>query len=338
LRGARLDYAEAVRVLSISLLVGLLLVLAACDRAPSPSAATKAAPAVAPGAVSATAVPSSSANAALTSTENPTASAELSMPPVQIYQPSGLAPGERRPLLIFLHGLGGSGKIAFEALHLAAFGARERVFVLAPDGSLDRQKRQFWNAGTACCNFDRREIDDLARLAQLLDSWRARPDVDSHRVYVMGHSNGGFMTERLACALGDRITAAASMSGAAPPVEQPCTPTKSLALLEVHGDADEIVRYAGGRVFDSLQLSSFPGAQHGFRDWAKRLGCTGRALPAPDRDLDPRLPGAETRVERYTHCTSGSVELWTVQGGDHFVGTGQPAFEAIWQFLSAHHS
>jgi len=27
-----------------------------------------------------------------------------------------------------------------------------------------------------------------------------------------------------------------------------------------------------------------------------------------------------------------------VRGGNHFVGTGQQAFEAIWQFLSTHHS
>lgn len=317
----------------------LLLAQQACDRTASPSAVTKSASAVATASVTATAtaaraVPPSSTPAPA----NATATPQLVIPAAQIYQPTGLAPGERRPLLIFLHGLGASGKTAFDVLHLAAFGARERVFVLAPDGSVDRQKRQFWNAGSACCNFDRQEIDDVARLTQLIDTWRARPDVDSSRIYVMGHSNGGFMTERLACALGDRITAAASMSGAAPPVAQPCTATKSLALLEVHGDADEIVRYAGGSVFDSAQLSRFPGAQEGFRDWAKRFGCSASAQPAPDRDLDARLPGSETRVERYANCTSGSVELWTVRGGNHFVGTGQQAFEAIWQFLSAHHS
>jgi len=265
-------------------------------------------------------------------------STQLAIPAAQIYQPSGLAPGERRPLLIFLHGLGASGKVAFDVLQLKAFGEKERVFVLAPDGNVDHQKRQFWNAGAACCNFDRQDIDDVARLGQLIDTWRARPDIDPTRVYVMGHSNGGFMTERLACELGDRITAAASMSGAAPPAEQTCTIAKSLTLLEVHGDADEIVRYGGGSVFDSAQLAAFPGAQQGFRDWSKRLGCTGAALPAPDRDLDARLPGAETRVERHAHCASGSVELWTVHGGNHYVGTGQQAFEAIWQFLSAHHS
>jgi polyhydroxybutyrate depolymerase len=327
----------------LTMLAALPLALGACGRttAPSPSnriAASATRPATSSlntPVASPPAPPPATAGAAPATTP---VMAELVIPASQIHQPSGLVAGERRPLLIFLHSLGGSGKLAFDMLRLAAFGARERVFVLAPDGSVDRQKRQFWNAGTACCNFDRQEVDDVARLGRLIDVWRARPDVDSTRIYVMGHSNGGFMTERLACALGDRIAAAASMAGAAPPAELACTKTKSLALLEVHGDKDAIVRYEGGSVFDSPALSRFPGSEQGFREWGKRLGCTGTALPAPDRDLDSRLPGSETSVQRYSSCRFGSVELWTVRGGDHYVGTRQQAFEAIWQFLSTHHS
>jgi len=327
----------------LAVLTVLPLALGACDRGTSPSVATRVAASAARPAVSGVNAPLASAPAqppaasAIAAPSSAPSTAQLAIPAAQIYRPSDLAAGERRPLLIFLHGLGASGKIAFEVLHLAAFGARERVFVLAPDGSIDREKRQFWNAG-ACCNFDRQHVDDVARLGQLIDSWRARPEVDSTRIYVMGHSNGGFMTERLACALGDRISAAASIAGAAPPAEQACTPTKSLALLEVHGDNDQFVRYGGGSVFDSSELSRFPGIEQGFRDWAKRLGCAGAAQSAPDRDLDARLPGSETRVQRYASCTSGSVELWTVRGGNHYAGTGQQAFEAIWQFLSTHHS
>ena len=327
----------------IPALLAALLLLGGCDgcgRA-SPRGVTAAPPSNGPAATvgNASEVRDEQATPAASSAGTaPQVAEALRVPTTQIFEPSGLAVGERRPLLIFLHGLGGSGKVAFDVLHLAAFGARERVFVVAPDGSADRQKRQFWNAGPACCNFDHKDIDDVARLSALLESWRSRPEVDPSRIYVMGHSNGGFMTERLVCALGDRITAAASLSGASPASDVRCTPTRSLTLLEVHGDADEIVRYAGGSVFDSSELAAFPGAEQGFRDWGKRLGCSGAPALGASLDLDPRLAGAETTVEQFGQCASGSVALWTVHGGTHFVGTGQQAFEAIWRFLSAHHS
>lgn len=270
------------------------------------------------------------------STSSPEARApalpELHVPAQQIYEVSALAPGQRRPLMIFLHGLGASGKVAFDALQLAEFGARERVFVVAPDGSLDSQGRRFWNAGPACCNFDHENIDDVARLARLIDVWRARPDIDPAQIYVLGHSNGGFMTHRLACALGDRIAGAASLAGAAPAEDLACVPARTPRLLEVHGDADPIVRYQGGAVFGSAALATYPSAEQGLRDWAKRRGCVGEPTRGADLDLDPRLPGSETSVEAYPRC---GLALWTVHGGKHSVGMEPLALQAIWRFLSS---
>jgi polyhydroxybutyrate depolymerase len=256
---------------------------------------------------------------------------ELRVPAQQIYEVSDLAPGERRPLLIFLHGLGASGRVAFDERQLAAFGAHERVFVVAPDGSLDSQGRQFWNAGPACCNFDHRTIDDVARINGLIDVWRARPDIDPERVYVMGHSNGGFMTQRLACALGARLAGAASLAGAAPAADFACV-AGAPALLEVHGDADPIVRYQGGSVFDSAALATHPSAEQGLREWARRRGCVGEPTRGADLDLDPQLPDSETSVEAYPRCR---LALWTVHGGKHSVGMGRSAMQAIWRFLSS---
>jgi polyhydroxybutyrate depolymerase len=324
----------------------LVLVLSQCNaqRASLPPDARSASAAVtAPTAPSAPPLASVSAQGgaaeppATATAPKPLATPELVVPESQIYRVPDIHPGERRPLLIFLHGLGASGKTAFDVLHLAELGARERIFVLAPDGDVDHQKRRFWNAGPSCSNFDRAPVDDVARLTALIDQWRARPDVDPARVYLTGHSNGGFMTERLACSLGQRIAAAASLSGAAPASESECAPSAPLALLEVHGDADAIVHYAGGSVFDSPALAAHPAIEQGFRDWAKRFGCTGEPKSGPDLDLDSRLPGAETRVEQYPSCARGSVALWTVRGGSHYVGTGTQAFEAVWRFLSAHH-
>ncbi len=246
--------------------------------------------------------------------------------PGEVFEPLPLAPGELRPLVILLHGLGGSGSELFHAGRLGELARAHRLFVVAPDGTPDRAGRLFWNAGDACCNFDRLAIDDVARLRALIDEWRARPGVDPARVYVVGFSNGGFMAHRLACDAADRIAAVASIAGAAPDPGVRCgggAGGASVAVLEVHGDADHIVRYQGGRVFDEPALPRFPSAPDGMRVWADRLGCRGPVVEEV---------AASHRIHRFTGCARGGAELWTIPGGEH--DTPSPAlFEEIWTFL-----
>ena len=41
---------------------------------------------------------------------------------------------------------------------------------------------------------------------------------------------------------------------------------------------------------------------------------------APSLDLTTQVAGIDTTVLRYTQCPpGGSVELWTVNGGDHYL-------------------
>ncbi len=258
---------------------------------------------------------------------------ELGIPADQRHEPADLAAGERRPLILFLHGLGSSGKVA-QLLGLPALAQRERVFLVAPDGSVDAQGRRYWDAHPACCNFERRQQDDVARLAALLDAYAAEPHVDPKRLYVVGFSNGGFMAHRLGCKLGDRLAAVVSIAGSGPSSDEICTVPSSLSVLEIHGDADEIVRFAGGHLFDRPELPTHASAHETFDGWARRLACRGQPQPGPALDLEAELPRSETTTENYPSCEHGSVSLWVVHGGTHYIGKG-PAFrEQIWSFLA----
>jgi len=250
-------------------------------------------------------------------------------PPATWFAPDDRSAGERLPLLIVLHGYGDSGQGMADGLQLAAFARRHRAVVVAPNGTPDRRGRLFWNAGGGCCDLDRSGIDDVARLTALIDRWRARPDVDPRRVYVVGHSNGGFMAHRLACAIADRLTAVASTGGAGPTASTQCQPAAPIAVLEVHGDADRIVRYGGGRIFDQPTSEPYPSAAATLDGWARRLGCAGGAT-SELAGAPPELPAL--RVERRAPCRRGRAELWTIPGAGH--GIASPALlERIWAFL-----
>jgi polyhydroxybutyrate depolymerase len=257
-------------------------------------------------------------------------------PAVHVLPVADLEPGERRPLLLFLHGLGGSGKEALADPGLRRLAAAGRMVLVAPDGAMDRSGRRFWNASGACCNFDRRAVDDVTRLDKLIEEWRRRPDIDPDRVYVVGFSNGGFMAHRLACWMDERLAAVVSIAGAGRHKEEACAVSSSIAVLEVHGDADNIVRYGGGRVFDSRELDPHPSAPETIRDWAERLGCATDRAPKPKPiDLHPQLPGAETSVLAYPGCARGAAELWTVTGGGHSLVTPE-IIAKVGDFLTAH--
>jgi polyhydroxybutyrate depolymerase len=274
------------------------------------------------------------------STAAPSSSDAPSPPPAATIRPPDLQPGQRRPLLVVLHGLGGSGAQQLEDFDLALFARGEQPWLVAPDGRADKQGRRFWNAGDACCNFDRAPVDDVARLAALIDAWRRRPDVDPARVYVLGFSNGGFMAHRLACRIGDRLAGVASLAGAGPASSEPCDVRPFLAVLEVHGEDDPIVRHGGGRVFDIPSLAVHPSAGETIRAWAARLGCVAAAPSSSAKagarlDLDPRLPGAETSVIEHQRCARGAAALWTIRGGGHAISTPQ-ALAEVWRYLARH--
>lgn len=251
------------------------------------------------------------------------------------YEPPGHSASDRRPLLVFLHGLGGSGEDGLQG-GLSALGARERIFVSAPDGSLDSAGRRFWNAGPACCDFDRRGVDDVRRIAELIQRWRANPSVDPKRIYVVGFSNGGFLANRLVCSGNENIAAIVNIAGGGVPDAEPCVVRPPLGVLHIHGDADPIVRYGGGAVFNRPELGRFPGARESLDSWGKRLGCKGSASALDAMDLAPNIQGAETLAATYTGCPRGDAALWTVRGGGHVVATNAAAFDAAWKWLARH--
>ena len=247
-----------------------------------------------------------------------------------MFEPSPLAPGERRPLVILLHGLGGSGAHLFQAGRLGELARAHRLFVVAPDGTPDRARRLFWNAGDACCNFDRLAIDDVARLRALIDEWRARPGVDPARVYVVGFSNGGFMAHRLACDAADRIAAVASIAGAAP------DPAFGAAAPPV---AHRPWRRSACSRCTATPTTSFVTTADGSstrpswrRSRQRRPACAPGPIASAAAAPVVEEVAASHRVRRFTGCARGGAELWTIPGGGHH--TPSPALlEEIWTFL-----
>ncbi|MFT3764179.1 MAG: PHB depolymerase family esterase [Minicystis sp.] len=259
--------------------------------------------------------------------------------PVDVVEPASLAPGEKAPLVILLHGYGVSGLVEDLYMGLTAAAKTRGFFYAHPSGTVDQMGSYFWNATDACCNFYGSTVDDSAYLTSVIDEIIARYPVDPKRVYLIGHSNGGFMSHRMACEHADKIAAIASLAGAMYLDPAKCQPSSPVHVLQIHGTADAEVLFAGETSGSGPMPVGYPGAEETVSDWAAKNGCS--ATPdktEPPLDLDAKLDGAETTVERYaTGCKAGgSAELWAIQGGSHIPEIADGFRQSVIDYLLAH--
>lgn len=254
--------------------------------------------------------------------------------PVKLFVPGSYQRGQAAPLVVLLHGYSADGKFEDEYLGFTEAANARGVLYAFPDGVIDAGGKRFWSATDACCNFDDQPVDDVAYLGGLVDEIAQSYDVDPRRVYFVGHSNGGFMSYRMACERADLVAAVVSLAGVLPSDLSRCQPSQPVSVMHVHGTLDETIRYEGG-VFSG---APYPGAVTTVERWAQLNGCApGGTTDAGDQDLDSSIPGGETSVERYQACQpGGAVELWTISGGSHLPGVRPALAQAALGFLLAH--
>jgi polyhydroxybutyrate depolymerase len=239
--------------------------------------------------------------------------------PARLYVPSsydGLTP---MPLVLVLHGYGGAAASYLDYFRIEPLAEARGFLVCHPEGTVDSQGARFWNATEACCNFYGADVNDSAYLHGLIEEVAQRYVVDRKRIYVTGHSNGGYTSYRMACDHASLIAGIASLAGSTFLDPNAPRPGQPVHVLQIHGTADEVVPYAGGGLIGAPVTALFPGALATVQAWAGFNGCQGPVWEErPSMDLDLSLPGLDTTAMRYTDCPpGGSVELWRINGGLH---------------------
>jgi polyhydroxybutyrate depolymerase len=300
----------------------LVPALAACDSSAPPS--------------SVAGVPATSAPAA-PGRPGTTVSVDLDKRPFRLHVPRGYDAATPAPLVVLLHGYSASSRVQEAYFQLTGESDRRGFLYAMPDGTPDAQNKRFWNATDACCDFSRNGPDDSAYLRRLIDTVKGSYAVDAARVYLVGHSNGGFMAYRMACDHASEITAVVSLAGAATGQPATCRPSRPVSVLQIHGTNDRTIRYDGG----SIAGHRYPSVDGTLATWRRLDGCGDRATrSARPIDLDSSRPGRETTVTAYASgCRGGTrVELWSIKDGAH-VPPLTPGFaRAVMDFLYARRS
>lgn len=251
--------------------------------------------------------------------------------PAVINLPEAYTAEKQWPLLLLLHGYSANGFVQDVYLGISKRANVDGVLVLVPDGTVDSEGNQFWNATNACCDKDASGVDDEGYLLGLIAEARKHYNVDPKRIFALGHSNGGFMSYRLACSRSDLFAGVVVLAGAMWKDPGSCPAENPVSVLHVHGTEDETIPYEG--------TFAYPSARGSAEFWAGVDGCDGPPTPAAATlELDAKVPGAETTVETWSGCDAGtSVELWTLVKGKHLPGFVDESFaKGTLGFLLAH--
>ncbi len=266
----------------------------------------------------------------------------LAVPPI--------GPGVRPPLVLFLHGAGGTGGWADAETGWSAHAA-QKGFALAlpdalpPDLGLPPKfltNPQRWNDDSPGPTGEPSLADDVGFLAAVIDDATRRAGADPHRVYLSGFSNGAGMAFRAAAELSDRLAAVAPVAGycRVPDNFRPARPVPTLYLI---GTADPIVPLRGGDVRSPWlhRLIRRPPVAETLQRWATTIGCA----PIPTVESD----GGGVLTERYPGPVEFRAEM--VEGlGHHWPGgkgqlnhrlAGPPsdtlnATTEVWKFFERH--
>jgi len=218
--------------------------------------------------------------------------------------PQGYDGSTAMPLVFAWHGLGGDGALArlyFGVEQEADGGA---IFAY-PDGlPIESQGGEpGWDLSA--------DGIDVAFFDQLLAELSAAYCVDGARVFSIGHSYGGYMTNRLGCSRADVLRGVGPVAGG-PPFgggQSPCT--GSMAAFMTHGTFDETVEVDQGIA-----------ARDGYLE---RAGCTmTSAAVEPSPCVAYEGCAADTPVVWCEHDTPAE----NAHGWPDFVATG------LWDFLT----
>jgi polyhydroxybutyrate depolymerase len=250
-----------------------------------------------------------------------------------VLPPDYTADGPARPLLVLLHGYSVSGEIQDFYLGASRRAAERGMITLTPDGTKDASGLNFWNASPGwCCDFGRTGVDDAGYLLALVAEAQTRFTIDPARIFLMGHSNGGFMSYKLACEHADVFAAIAVIAGSMPLAESDCAPSEPVSVLHIHGTVDATIFYPG-------VPDRYPGAETATARWAAHGGCELLPSPGPSRDYDNAVLGAETYPHPYPGCAAGhAVELWEMRASGHVPGFNDAFMPDVLAWLLAHPS
>lgn len=258
-----------------------------------------------------------------------------------LYVPSSINWTQPVALVFVLHGGTGNAESAIRMSGFNKIADQYGFLVIYPNGTgrLSDEKLLTWNGGDCCGFAQEKNVDDVGFVRAIVTELQSLAIIDTKRIYATGISNGGILSQRLACEAADLFAAVAPVAGTLN--FSPCTPSQPISVIEFHGTADQHIPYTGGVGPESLVDVDFASVQSSVNFWVTANTCASQPQSNSFEDIQHDV---------WMGCTASmSVELYTINGGGHAWPGGEAgrvdadpptqsisASQLIWEFFAAH--
>ncbi|MCX7288227.1 MAG: hypothetical protein NTW20_11915 [Rhodobacterales bacterium] len=213
------------------------------------------------------------------------------------------------PLVLVLHGGGGDPDQIALVSGISRAATRQGYAVIFPAGTGNRLLT--WNAGYCCGPAARRGVDDLGFLASVIADAQGRFDLGP-RVYITGMSNGAMMAATFAARNPGAVRALAAVSGT---MDTSRTRVAGqVPALILHGTADPMVPYEGGRGDTSLTRTRFASVASVVQAF---LAPWGGGLTQTTRKIDRKDDKTSVTITDHAKGARVVLRLITIEGGGH---------------------
>ena len=158
------------------------------------------------------------------------------------FVPECCTPDKEWPIVFVFHGRGGTAETFFDITCISTVAEARKFIAVIPQAGLYQQKKDgLRNVLLWCGEYDGKPVDDVKFVKEILDDIKTRHAIDEGRIYAMGQSSGGMMSDMLSYTAGGIFTAGAPWSALRSPSKQfityqageRCVPT-----MWIYGDQD----------------------------------------------------------------------------------------------------
>ena len=237
------------------------------------------------------------------------------------------------PVVLNFHGFGSNSTQQMFYGDFRTIAEQEGFILVHPQGTAFGENPH-WNVGGFTTGST---VDDVGFTEKILDHLIDNYNIDETRIYSTGMSNGGYMSYLLACQLGNRIAAIASVTGSmTPETFDDCNPAHPTPVMQIHGTDDLVVPFDGANF--SLSIEEV------IDYWTNYNNCSAGPQDIQIEDVNT-TDGSTALHSIYESCDNNiTTELITIDGGGHtwpgtfFGGPGTnqdfSASQIIWEFFS----